>query len=359
MLPAGVSPVPAPVQILIIAEAFMEFWLASAHVPGTAAKAAVRAQEEGFDGISFGDTQCIAADPYVGLTVAGLAAPRIGLAVGVTNPVTRHPAVTACAIASVQLASEGRAVLGIGRGDSAVSKLDLRAAPVAAFERYLHDLQSYLSGRQVEHEGCASTLEWLAGCSMPKVPVDVAATGPAMIEIGARHAERLTFNLGASKERIAQAIAAARQARRDQGLPSDGLSLGAYFTVAPHSDIRSARNMVKAVTAVYARFQHMGGDELKQLGSRDASVVRAISENYDMSRHGQANARHVVKLSDEFIDDFAVVGTAEQCAEKLAGLIALGLDRLVMVGPNNTVPAADFAEARDLLSRKVLPELRR
>jgi len=112
----------------------MEFWTASVNVPGQAAKMARQASEDGFDGISMGDTASIAADPYVGLTVAGAAAPNLKLLVGVTNPVTRHPALTACAIASVQIESGGRAVLGIGRGDSAVSKFGLRAASVSAFE---------------------------------------------------------------------------------------------------------------------------------------------------------------------------------------------------------------------------------
>ncbi len=66
-----------------------------------------------------GDTAPLAADPYVGLTVAAATAPKLKLLVGVTNPVTRHPALTACAIASVQIESNGRAVLGIGRGDQA------------------------------------------------------------------------------------------------------------------------------------------------------------------------------------------------------------------------------------------------
>lgn len=87
----------------------MEFWNATAHVAGEAARLAEQVESEGFDGRTFGDTQCIAADPFVGLTLAAAAAPRLKLGVGVTNPVTRHAAVTACSIATVQLASGGRA----------------------------------------------------------------------------------------------------------------------------------------------------------------------------------------------------------------------------------------------------------
>src|SRR2546421_697964 len=100
----------------------VELWTASSNVPGQAATMARAAESDGFDGLSFGDTQCLNADPFVGLTVAASVTTGLKLAVGVTNPVTRHPAATACAIASVQIESGGRAVLGIGRGDSAGSK---------------------------------------------------------------------------------------------------------------------------------------------------------------------------------------------------------------------------------------------
>ena len=42
----------------------------------------------------------------------------------------------------------------------------------------------------------ASRLEWLTE-GMPKVPLDVAATGPKVIEMSAQLAERVTFSLGA------------------------------------------------------------------------------------------------------------------------------------------------------------------
>jgi 5,10-methylenetetrahydromethanopterin reductase len=337
----------------------MEFWTASVNVPGQAANKARQASEDGFDGISMGDTASLAADPYVGLTVAAAAAPNLKLLVGVTNPVTRHPALTACAIASVQIESGGRAALGIGRGDSAVSKFGLRAASVSEFELYLTRLQGYLRGDIVDMDGKSSSLEWLQAMGAPKVPVDVAATGPGVIAVGARQAERITFNLGANAERIAAGIEHARQVRKDAGLPVDGLSFGAYLPVAPHPDIRAARQLVKGVTGVYARFQAMPGHPRDELRSEDAKVIQAVGANYDNSRHGRADAGHAALLEDDFVDRFAAIGPADQVVEKLAALFRLGLDRLIIVGPNRIAAPEDYAESQRLLSEVVLPEVRR
>jgi 5,10-methylenetetrahydromethanopterin reductase len=337
----------------------MEVWIAGSNVPGTAKDVARRAEGEGFDGLSFGDTQCINGDPFVGLTAAAAATTTLKLGVGVTNPVTRHPAVTACAIASVQVESAGRAVLGIGRGDSAVSRLNRPAATVEALERYVRQLQAYLAAEAVDIDGKESSLEWLGALSLPKVPVDVAATGPAVISVGARLAERVTFNVGADVQRLARNVALARDTRRGAGLDPAPMSLGAWVPVAPHPSAATARDLVKGVTAVYARFQAMPGHPADAVRAEDGPVIKALAENYDSSRHGRADATHVTLLDDDFIDRFAVVGPAERCIEKLWGMVELGLDRLLIVGPNRLGSPSEVSTSRRLLTDVVIPELRR
>src|SRR5438309_1778084 len=127
----------------------VEFWRASGHTPGLAADLARHAERAAFDGLSFGDTQCLSADPFVGLTVAAGVTERLKLAVRVTNPVTRLPALAASAAATVQVVSDGRVVLGVGRGDSAVSRIGLRPATPSQLEEWLVVLQSYLRGDNV------------------------------------------------------------------------------------------------------------------------------------------------------------------------------------------------------------------
>jgi 5,10-methylenetetrahydromethanopterin reductase len=337
----------------------MEVWIAGSNVPGTAKDVARRAEGEGFDGLSFGDTQCINGDPFVGLTAAATVTTTLKLGVGVTNPVTRHPAATACAIASVQVESAGRAVLGIGRGDSAVSRLNRPAASVKALERYVKQLQGYLAGKAVDLDGKESSLEWLGALSWPKVPVDVAATGPAVIAVGARLAERVTFNVGADGQRLSRNVARARDTRRAAGLDPAKLSLGAWVPVAPHPSTAVGRDLVKGVTAVYARFQAMPGHPTDAIRREDSAVIKALGEHYDNSRHGRADATHVALLDDDFIDRFAVVGPPERCIERLWRMVELGLDRLLIVGPNRLGAPNEATLSRRLLTDVVVPELRR
>ena len=101
--------------------------VAQERVDSVAALAA-EAEALGFGGIWVADSQHVFRDPWAALALAAARTHRIRLATGVTNPVTRAPAVTACAVATLDELSGGRAVLGIGVGESAVHNLGLRRA---------------------------------------------------------------------------------------------------------------------------------------------------------------------------------------------------------------------------------------
>ena len=77
-------------------------------VPGRCEETAAQAERLGFDGLLLADSQNLVGDVFVELGVLARTTDRLGLGTGVINPVTRHPAVTAAAIASVQLESGGR-----------------------------------------------------------------------------------------------------------------------------------------------------------------------------------------------------------------------------------------------------------
>lgn len=325
-------------------------------LPGTAARAAARAEAQGWDGLTFTDSQHLAGDPYSALCLAAHATRRLGLATGVTHPGTRHAAVTASAIATVQAESGGRAVLGIGRGDSALAHLGRDPVPVAAFEDYLTRVQAYLRGEAVEENGQRSALRWLG--DLPKVPVDVAATGPRVAALGARLAERVTFAVGAGAERLAAALALVRRAREEAGLDPDALDVGAYINAVAHPDVAVARELARGGVATFAHFSSMPGSPTAGLPDEQRETVERVGRHYDLAKHGDRSGRHAKLLPDAFIDGFAVVGPSEQCAERLRGLAGLGLRRLVVNGGSRGADPARLAEAGQRFAEEVLPLLR-
>ena len=135
-----------------------EFWLArpthywqqpSKPIDGTFSFARCY-EDAGYDGLLFFDTQNLAPEALVSLTAAAKETTTLGLGTGVTNPMTRHAAVAASAFSTLQVVSNGRAYLGIGRGDSALAHLGYAPTPAGAFEKYLSALMSYLRGEAVD-----------------------------------------------------------------------------------------------------------------------------------------------------------------------------------------------------------------
>ena len=351
----------------------MELWTLGVGLPGMAARHAARAEQAGWDGFAVVDSQNLSGDVYVALALAAQVTTTLRLAPGVTNPYTRDAAVTACAIATVQAESGGRAVLGIGRGDSSLAHLGLAPAPVEVFERYLARVQGYLRGDELPFEVSAdvapvgslgladapttSRLAWL-NPAIPKVPVAAAATGPRVIAAAARHADRITFAVGAGTERLAWAIETARSARAAEGLPVDTLSLGAYVNVVVHPDRDVAFGLASGGLASFARFSVMHGTATGPVSDEQRDVLRRVHEAYDMTRHTRAGTPQAGELTADFAADFAVLGPADQCLPRLRALAALGLDHLMVIGPSAGADRNEAAAAVARFEAEVLPGLR-
>jgi 5,10-methylenetetrahydromethanopterin reductase len=322
-----------------------EVWLHGFPTPGRTAAEAAEAEATGFDGMLLADSTMLVADAYLELLLAARETSRLRLGPGVTNPITRHPAVTAAAIATLQIESGGRAVLVLGRGDSAVLQLGLRPATTAVLDAALTTLDDCLHGP-------ATPMGWVRPFAMPRVPISVAATGPATIALGARRTGRVDLTVGADPERVAHAVACARAAVPETA----DLSVGAFVNVGVHPDPAVARDLVRGSAAIFAHFVSEG--PLDALPAREREVVARLGAAYAEARHGLRSAAHATALPDDFLDRFTVVGTPATCAQRLRELAELGLDRIIVVPGSRDVEPRLMAEAMRRFTEEVLPALR-
>ena len=354
----------------------VEIWSAGAGSPTRIGDMARRLEDEGWDGLALVDSQNLAPDPYVALGLAAAATSTLKLATGVTNPLTRHPAAAATVAATVQAASHGRFVLGIGRGDSSLAHLGLAPASPAAFEHYLSRLQGYLRGEEVAFEAEAdgadvaaasahlgmaggptgSQIRWIAAAAqvgLPKVPVDVAATGPKVIAIAARRSDRVSFAVGASHDRISWAIDRYLQER-----PDGAAGIGAYLPVLVHPDRDEARRHISGGVASFARFSVMHGTVTGPTDDRSRVALEAVHGAYDMNHHFSHGSPQSQGLPPEVVDEFGIAGPPGYCIDRLQELAKLGLTKLILLGGGIGMDRDAAALSRQLLTKEVLPALR-
>jgi 5,10-methylenetetrahydromethanopterin reductase len=350
----------------------LEIWRAGGSNTGATSELARGIEAEGWDGQMFMDSQSLSADPYAQMGAWAAWTERLKLSPGVTNPFTRNLAVSAASIATIQAISQGRAVYGIGRGDSALAYLGYAPVKLAWFEKSLETLQALLNGEEVpfadsgaitgaapSHEGLSLgarpegvRLRWLPP-GLPKVPMDVAATGPKVIAMSARIAERVTFSVGAEVERIHWALGVARE---NEPRPR---SYGAQVVVVCHPDADTAMATAMHMAPPLARFQVIQGKTVGPADSEMAENMDAIKSGYDMRKHGIHDAKERLiggSLTPDFVKRFAIVGSPDHCTQRLLALRDAGLERLVVVGPG--FYPTEWGEAGGLFVKHVIPALR-
>jgi 5,10-methylenetetrahydromethanopterin reductase len=333
-------------------------------------------EREGWDGTVFADSQSIAPDAFVILTMIALSTERIRFTTGVTVPLTRQPAVVASAAAALQEISGGRMQLALGRGDTALAYLGLSPTRLATFEKFAIQVRRYLAGENLPlqevapvMEGAIHGFEDLAvgsgpeGSSLiwmdraqPRVPVEIAATGPKALEMAGRVGDRVALMVGADPARVAWAVetvrAGARSAGRDQH--SIGITAFASVAVTDGGDGRRERALVVPFVAIGSRFRVMDRQVRGYASGSDRKVLEAMLDTYDMRQHAQGGQARG-GLDEDYIDSYAIVGEADHCLERLQTLANLGVDRFVMSHSTPDQPEHDEMRAR--LVRDVLPTM--
>ena len=335
---------------------------------------AVLLERDGWSGATLTDSQCLRGDVFVTLTACALATKTLKLGTGTSNPATRHPSILASATATLQILSEGRMSLSLGRGDSALAYIGAPPVPVAYFERSLAMIQAYLKGEDIALADAAdllpavpkgfdqlalaaapeaSRLTWLPA-DFPRPEIEVAATGPKVIAVAARHADCIAFTVGANIERLRWAISVAREEIEKAGRDPATVRFGAYVPLYPHPDIDIARGLVKGMVASHGRFSIMNKKVVGPVTDAQRKVLEKVASSYDMSRHGRAEGKQSDAVDPEFIEDYAIIGDPSRCADRLQEIIELGLERM------NLWTGADEGASKEsyrLAAEKVLPRV--
>ncbi len=146
---------------------------------------------------AMGYTHCLLADegfmPDVHATLALAARATTGIMLGpVTNGYTRHPAVTATALATLDEISGGRAFVTMLAGGSMVlPPMGIeRRSPLGVVREAIEVMRLLWSGETVDYEGRHFRLDG-ARCTMGRhdVPVWIAARGPKLLALTGRVAD--------------------------------------------------------------------------------------------------------------------------------------------------------------------------
>ena len=300
------------------------------------------AEELGYSGIWVADSHSVMRDAYSILSVLATQTSTLQLATGVTHTVTRHPAVLANSWATLQELSDGRAICGIGVGESAVHNLGLRPERLAAFEQKITVLRNLLRGEAVEYEGKEIHMPW----STWEVPIVMASSGPRSLQLAGRIADGVLFQVGSDPMLVQYALDNIRKGAEQAGRSLHDLKLYMRVATSVADDIEQARREIRGYASVAAGtvFSTVPREYFDDALYEDLERMKA---GYDYAHHASNESRHSELLTDRIYDAIAVACAPDEAARRFQLLADLGIDGFVWpAGMADPLPYMEsFAES--------------
>jgi 5,10-methylenetetrahydromethanopterin reductase len=312
---------------------------------------AERADRYGYAMIGIADTPGNAMDPWVSAAVVARASRRARLALCVTNLITRHPAVSAAAIASLHHVSGGRAVLGIGAGHSGTKNVGLPRSNARELAEGVTFIKTLLRGEPASLGAATAHLPWIKRAP----PVFLAASHPRPLMAAGQTADGAFANYGLGADNIRESEALIAEGAKAAGRSPDEIEIWQIAALDCSEDRNVARGKVGAMLAFLAGYV-IGDKKLETRGVPEPlrAPLLELRRRYS-TRPGEADIRLVEELGlfDYLSRRLSICGDPDDCLAQALAAKAAGARRLML-----TVSlAADPVRTVELFGEHVLPKL--
>ncbi|MEV0032395.1 TIGR03842 family LLM class F420-dependent oxidoreductase [Nocardia sp. NPDC050793] len=283
------------------------------------------AEAHGFSHLWTFDSHLLWQEPYVLYSQILHETKRITVGPMVTNPATRDWTVTASLFATLNEAYGNRTVCGIGRGDSAVRVGGGKPTTLKTLRESIHVIRELANSRPVEYGGGTVQFPWSVGSTLE---VWVAAYGPKALALTGEVADGYILQL-ADLDIAEWMIASVREAAVAAGRDPDSITMCVAAPMYIGTDRKHMRDQCRW-------FGGMVGNHVADIVARygaDGAVPQALTEyidgraGYDYNLHGRAGNVHADFVSDDIVERFCVLGTADEHIAKLRRLADLGVDQ--------------------------------
>jgi len=274
------------------------------------------AEAEGFDTV-FASCHYNNRDPFVALDRVARRTDDVAVGPGVANPYETHPVALASRVATLEEASGGRAVFGLGAGDpSTLANLGYdHEQPLRRVLEAFKVAQELYAGERVDHDGSfrASDAGLNFADEVGSVPIYVGAQGPHMIRMAAKHADGVLLN-GSHPRDYEWAASQVEKGFADRPDSRGEFDFAAYAAVSVAEDGEAARAAARPPVAFIA-----AGAPPPVLDRHgvDGAVAEAIGEHISAGEFEAA----FDAVTEEMVDAFCIAGTPATVEERIDAVL--------------------------------------
>lgn len=290
-------------------------------------------------------------DAFAVLGAASQQTGRIRLGSGVTNPYLRHPNLLAMSVSTVDRLSNGRAFLGLGRGQPEWYSRGLgipTGRPPEVLSEAIDLLRQWWQPPyRASSTGYFPVRNWPRAVHpvQAHVPIYLAALGPLALAVAARQADGVLLAEFASFPFLEQVIRQTREtiveAGRDPGTFTFFLRTEIDVTSAPERVLERRKNLIALVHTLPGMARHLTvpGFDVPEIIARVREVMRvdevlARGGSFtDIREAGDFKAARRL-IPTELVDQLSLVGTAERIRERLGILQAIGITHVFIAPPS-------------------------
>jgi 5,10-methylenetetrahydromethanopterin reductase len=277
-------------------------------------------------------------DMVVGLTLLATHTQRVKLGTFVAEPYSIHPALVAAAAASLDEASGGRLVLGLGTGGANFKELGLRRErPARAMAESVEVMRRLLAGERLTFEGEVFSVSeaWLHLPARPHIPIVLASRGDLVLQVAGRLADGVMLSTYATPRGQQHAREMVARGARQAGRRPEDVHEIIRVDISLAEDPAVARAHVKPMIASSLMNSYPDRRFVEQVGLELTPELEAMC-----GRKNEAEAfasGHLVP--DAYVREFAWAGTPQDVADQIAPIVELGIrDILVMPHPLDRDP---------------------
>ena len=284
-----------------------------------------QAENAGFSYCWFYDSHILWRESFVSMAMCIENTSKMRFGPCVTNPNTRDWSHAASLFGSLAKQSNGRFEIGVGRGDSAVRVMGKKPAPLARMEEFIHAVKALVRGEEVQYGECPAPVKF-PWTEEYELPAWVAAYGPKALSSAGRVGDGLILQIAEPtivKWLADQAIKAGKEAGRDM---SDYKVMCAAPALT--GELNDSIEKVKWFPAMVGN--HVA-DIVERYGENNSEIPSSLTDyiknrrGYDYSKHGQSDNPYLEFITDDIVDEFCVLGTAEEHIAKLRKLKEVGV----------------------------------
>ena len=302
------------------------------------------AEELGYDRFWIGDSHMIWRELYVVAGAIAMATKRIAIGPGVTHPAGRHITVTASAMATLHELTDGRVFCGFGVGASGPGNIGMKPVSAADLENVIATLKKLWRGETV------TIGDKEARCLFPcgSMPIYIGTRAPQVMKMACRIADGI-IHAGAI-DGIEEIVGAFRRYAAEANRAPESVQFISRLPCAIDTDAAAAQEQVKGVIARTAMTQ-LGRlyDRGELADEKDCQAVERMRQEYDTYHHMDAAHNYLVR--DQWVERFAIAGTAAHAREQVRRIHAAGADELTIIPCGASKQATIETFAREVMEK--------